>query len=102
MFTRRGLTASYLSLLERLDKMSDRSLRLQTFLERFAKLKAAAGNDPNLLTKFDQATDELRAATAGLYVDDIEQEIFHGSEKMIAHVPAEFEHSWAEFKRRAR
>jgi hypothetical protein len=78
--------------------MNSRSLRLQSFLDRFADLKAVTGNNPNLLTKFDQASPELRAAVARLDVGDIEHEIFHGREKMIPHIPAEFERSWAEFK----
>src|SRR5207247_8543294 len=42
---------------------------------------------------------ELRAAAARLYGElDIEREIFHGTEKVIPHLPEQFGNEWNEFK----
>jgi len=72
---------------------------LQTFLDRFAELKAAAGNDPKVLRIFDQTTAEIRAAANSMNdVRFVEREIFHGEYKLIAHAPKGIESSWCEFK----
>jgi hypothetical protein len=73
--------------------MNGRSSRLQTFLVRFGHLKAAAGNDPNVLCTFDQTTLEIRAA-ADLMHDylvgsEVERELFRGTDKLIVHAPEE-------------
>jgi hypothetical protein len=83
--------------------MNGRSSRLQTFLSLFAGLKATTGNKPNAMTPFDQTTEEVRAAATRLdgflAESNIESEIFHGADKMVAHVPEQFENAWKEFKR---
>lgn len=80
--------------------MNGRSSRLQTFLDRFGELKAAAGNEPKVLRSFDQTTAEIRAAASRMddVRSDAEREIFHGQYKLIAHAPEKFESSWKEFK----
>ena len=61
---------------------------LQKFLALFKELKAAAGNDPSVLSEFDKAPDELRAATRlNSFAKTLEEEIIYGPEKMIAHAP---------------
>jgi hypothetical protein len=83
--------------------MNGRYSRLQTFLDLFGQLKAAAGNNPNVLRTFDQTTPEIRAAASRmddyLAVSDVERELFHGADKLVAHAPKEIEKSWDEFKR---
>jgi hypothetical protein len=79
--------------------MHDRLSRLQTLLDRFAELKAAAGNDPKILRIFDQTTAEIRAAANAMNdVRSVEREIFHGEYKLIAHAPKGIESSWGEFR----
>ena len=73
---------------------------LQKFLALFKELKAAAGNDPSVLSEFDKAPDELRAATRlNSFAKTLEEEIIYGPEKMIAHAPPEWASAWAEYKR---
>jgi hypothetical protein len=83
--------------------MNGRSFRLQTFLARFGELKAAAGNDPNVLRSFDQTTPEIWAAANRMndYLAEfeVERELFHGADKLVAHAPEELEGEWNEFKR---
>jgi hypothetical protein len=82
--------------------MNGRASRLETFFTLFAGLKASTDNKPNAMIPFDQITDDVRDAATRLndflYLSNIESDIFHGEDKMLAHIPAQIETSWKEFK----
>ena len=79
-----------------------RSSRLQTFLLRLGRLKAAAGNNPERICVFDQTTAEIRDAATlmqdYLVGSEVEREMFR-ADKLIVHVPEGIESAWDEFKR---
>jgi hypothetical protein len=83
--------------------MNGRSSRLQTFLARFARLKAVTNNDPKVLHTFDQTTEEIRDSASLMHDylvgSEVQRELFHGADKIIAHAPEQIESSWNEFKK---
>jgi hypothetical protein len=83
-------------------EMIDRSSRFEKFSALFEELKVATGNRPDMLTKFDEITNEVRTAayrlTDFLAESSLEADVFHGADKIIAHLPEQLENSWNEFK----
>jgi hypothetical protein len=59
--------------------MNGRFSRLQMFLAHFERLKAATGNNPEMLRTFDQTTVEIRAAAVPVPSRQHQSSYFRGS-----------------------